>query len=463
MDEGPAASVPARGRGGRRPGGTETILLLEDEESLRLMLSEVLQSAGYQVQECGTPEAALAAAVRSPGQPIDLMLADLVMPRMSGHEVAQRIRRVHRRMKLLYMSGYSRDLLGRSGGRTGTWSSSPSPSARPRSCGGCGPCSTGRPCTRSRSGMGGPKDLPRSQTRVLVADDSRLVRTMVAGCLRDAGCLVEEAEDGAHALQCLEGATFDVVVTDLQMPRLDGFGVLEAVKEHSKDTEVIILTGSHAQDMSAAIRALRLGAHDFLTKPPTGPDEVVLTVARAAEKKRLRETNARLIRELESASLTDALTGAQNRRAFDETLKTEVERSRRYGYPLSLVILDLDHFKAVNDGYGHPAGDAVLTAFAGVARTALRVSDALYRYGGEEFAAMLPHTPLEGGMVAARRVVSATAATSFNAGTVILKMTVSAGVACLSALQASPADLLAVADAALYEAKRAGRNRACGG
>jgi two-component system, cell cycle sensor histidine kinase and response regulator CckA len=96
-------------------GGTETILLLEDEESLRLMLSELLRAAGYEVLECDTPEAALAAAVRSPPRAIDLMLADLVMPRMSGHEVAQRIRRVHHRMKLLYMSGYSRDVLGRPG------------------------------------------------------------------------------------------------------------------------------------------------------------------------------------------------------------------------------------------------------------------------------------------------------------------------------------------------------------
>jgi two-component system, cell cycle response regulator len=310
--------------------------------------------------------------------------------------------------------------------------------------------------------MGEPVDRP-DQPRVLVADDSRLVRTMVAGFLRAAGCLVEEVVDGAAALQRVEQAEFDVVITDLQMPRLDGFGVLEAVRKLPDAPEVIILTGAHAQDVSSAIRALRLGAHDFLTKPPPGPDEVVLAVGRAVEKKRLRETNARLVRELESASLTDPLTGAQNRRAFDEALKTEVERTRRYGHPLSLVLLDLDHFKAVNDGYGHPAGDAVLRAFAGVARQALRVSDVLYRYGGEEFAALLPHTPLEGALIAAGRVVRAIASTRIDVGTATLEVTVSAGASCFSARAPTAAELIAAADAALYEAKRTGRNRACGG
>jgi two-component system, cell cycle response regulator len=299
---------------------------------------------------------------------------------------------------------------------------------------------------------------PLGQTRVLVADDSRVVRAVVAGYLRDAGYLVEEAQDGAEALERVAQTPFDVVVTDLQMPRLDGFGVLEGVKKLSAATEVIILTGAHAQDISTAIRALRLGAHDFLTKPPSGPDEVVLTVERAAEKKRLRDTNLRLLRDLESLSRTDPLTGARNRRAFDEALKTEVERSRRYGYPLSLVILDLDHFKAVNDRYGHPGGDAVLKTFAGIARGAVRESDAVYRYGGEEFAVLLPHTPLEGAQIAARRLVSHTAGASFPVAA-DLKMTVSAGVACFQGKPQGAADLIAAADAALYEAKRAGRNR----
>jgi diguanylate cyclase (GGDEF)-like protein len=310
-----------------------------------------------------------------------------------------------------------------------------------------------------------PKDLTGGEpgpVRVLLADDSRLVRTIVAGYLRAAGHEVEEAEDGAEALSRFEDGSFDVVVTDLEMPNVGGFGVLEAVKARSLGAEVVILTGSHAPVMSCAVRALRLGAHDFLTKPPSGPDEVVLTVERAAEKKRLRETNARLLRELERQTRTDALTGAQNRRSFDEALRLEVERSRRYGHPLSLALLDLDHFKSINDRYGHPAGDAVLKRFVAVAQGALRSSDVLYRYGGEEFAALLAHTPLDGALVAARRVVKATAATAFVADGITLPVTVSSGIAALSAEQPEAAELLARADQALYRAKAEGRNRACG-
>ena len=300
------------------------------------------------------------------------------------------------------------------------------------------------------------------QVRVLLADDSGVVRAIVGRYLREAGYEVEEARDGAEALELVEKGSYDVVVTDLQMPRLDGFGVLEAVKKRAQGTEVIILTGTHAQDMSSAVRALRLGAHDFLTKPPSGPDEVVHTVERAAEKKRLRDTNARLLRELETLSRTDALTGAQNRRAFDDALKTEVERSKRYGYPLSVILLDLDHFKAINDQYGHPVGDAVLKQFAGVARGAFRESDVVYRYGGEEFAVLLPHTPLEGALIAARRVVKAAAESSLEVGPARLSVTVSAGVACLPGGQAGAGDIVAAADRALYEAKRGGRNQARG-
>src|SRR5260221_12070604 len=202
----------------------------------------------------------------------------------------------------------------------------------------------------------------QASTRVLVVDDSTIVRRIIAGYLRAAGHQVGEAQDGAEALEQLGARRFDVVLTDLQMPVLDGFGLLDGIRSRSLDTEVIILTSS--EDMESAVRALRSGAHDFLRKPPSGAIEVVLTVERAAEKKRLREPNLRLMRELEALSRRDALTGLFNRRVFDETLLEETIRSRRYQLALSLVILDLDHFKAVNDRYGHPAGDTGLKAFA---------------------------------------------------------------------------------------------------
>jgi two-component system, cell cycle response regulator len=293
---------------------------------------------------------------------------------------------------------------------------------------------------------------------VLVVDDSAIVRRIIVAYLRAAGHQVEEAPDGAEALEKLGTGRFDVVLTDLQMPVLDGFGLLDGIRSRSLDTEVIVLTSS--EDMESAVRALRSGAHDFLKKPPSGALEVVLTVERAAEKKRLRETNVRLMRELEALSRRDALTGLFNRRVFDETLLEETIRSRRYQLALSLVILDLDHFKAINDRHGHPAGDSVLKLFAGIARAQTREADTLCRYGGEEFAILLAHTPLDGAMDVARRLVATTAKTPFVVGEASLGVTVSAGVAGLHASDESGQALLAAADAALYEAKRTGRNRA---
>jgi diguanylate cyclase (GGDEF)-like protein len=312
--------------------------------------------------------------------------------------------------------------------------------------------------TPDKASQGEGQD-PSHRGRILVVDDSRVVRAMVGGYLRQAGYHVDEAEDGTIAIGGHLIKDYDVVVTDLRMPRVDGFGLLEEVKRLELGPEVVILTGSHAQDMQCAVRALRLGAHDFLTKPPAGPDEVVLAVARAVEKKRLRETNARLLRELQALSRTDGLTGAGNRRAFDEALRQETSRAERYRLPLSVVMIDVDHFKSVNDRFGHRMGDEVLKAVTRAVASELRETDATYRYGGEEFAILLPHTGAEGALEVGARLVAAMASRPVNVGAVSLKVTISAGVSSASGAELSENDIVAQADAALYAAKRAGRNQ----
>jgi len=294
---------------------------------------------------------------------------------------------------------------------------------------------------------------------VLVVDDSAVVRTIVTRCLQKAGFYVEQAGDGAVALQLLAASGHDVIVTDLAMPELDGLALLASVKRIAPTSEVIILTGTYAKDIACAVRALRLGAHDYITKSLENHEEIVLAVERALEKKRLRDENQRLLRELQLLSRTDALTGLPNRRSLDEDLAHHVARSRRHGQALGIVMLDLDHFKAINDTHGHPGGDEILRAFAGIATCALRAGDVLYRFGGEEFVAVLPHADLAGALTVANRIVAATSANLVPVGSSRIRVTTSAGVACLAG---DGSDLLARADAALYEAKKAGRNRARG-
>jgi two-component system cell cycle response regulator len=301
----------------------------------------------------------------------------------------------------------------------------------------------------------GPRDTSDTG-RVLLVDDSRMVRAVVRSFLEPRGYVVDEAGDGESALSKLDEAAFDVVVSDLTMPGMDGLALLQEIRDRGLGTEVILLT-SHDADMGAAVRALRLGAHDYLTKPPSGPEPVLLAVGRALEKKRLLDANKRLLAELEALSRTDALTGVGNRRAFDEALLREVPRAQRYRVPLSLVMVDLDHFKKVNDEYGHSGGDEVLRHFGRLVKAVIRESDSAFRYGGEEFALLLPHTDAESACVGARRLVERLAATPVGMGKDrVLRVTCSAGVA---GLDAGADEMVARADAALYAAKRGGRNQ----
>ncbi len=295
--------------------------------------------------------------------------------------------------------------------------------------------------------------------RVLLVDDDAFVRRIVAVHLERAGYEVIEAKDGTEALDRFEREQVQVVITDVGMPRLGGLGLLAALRERELAPEVILLTGSHASDTQAAVEALRLGAHDYLTKDIAAGEALALAVERASEKWRLRQENSRLLRELQRLSLTDALTGLGNRRAFDQALRQEVARAQRQYTELSLVLFDIDHFKRVNDTLGHPAGDEVLAEFARRLRSVARVSDRAFRHGGEEFAVLLGDTDSDGASGLAARVLMAVAGSSFVAAQRPVRLTCSAGVTELAASDVSPEALLRRADRALYEAKSSGRNR----
>lgn len=293
---------------------------------------------------------------------------------------------------------------------------------------------------------------------VLVVDDSPLIQRVVSYVLTAEGFRTQSVGDGESAIRMLQEQRFDVAVSDLTMPGLDGFGLLSAARALPEPPEVVLLTGTRADDFGAAVRALRLGAHDFLTKPPR-EDELVLAVARAVETKRLKEENRRLVRELERETRTDPLTQAGNRRAFSEALRVEIGRARRYASPLGLGVVDLDHFKRTNDTFGHAGGDEVLRAFAERARRVLREGDALFRIGGEEFALLLPCTDLGGSVAAAERLLAALREAPVPFCGSYIAIAASVGVTSLEEEDRGAEDLFARADAALYVAKSSGRDR----
>jgi two-component system cell cycle response regulator len=291
---------------------------------------------------------------------------------------------------------------------------------------------------------------------VLITDDSLVVRAVVRAHLETAGHQVLEAEDGEQALEMCRTHAPDVILLDIEMPGLDGYQVLAALKadDRLKDVPVVFLTDrTSMQDVLAGLRG---GAHDYLKKP-FEPAELVARVAAALHVKRLQDQLREHNAALERLSRTDALTGLFNRRHLEEELAHAFTGALRHHDPLAVLLLDIDHFKSVNDTYGHPAGDAVLCVFAQRLCDQLRAGDIAGRWGGEEFLVILPRTDLAGAMRVAERVRRATEAAPVTTNGSSIGLTVSGG--CALGPGTSVDALMRAVDAQLYAAKAAGRNR----
>jgi two-component system, cell cycle response regulator len=209
------------------------------------------------------------------------------------------------------------------------------------------------------------------------------------------------------------------------------------------------------------VAGLRIGADDFLPKP--FEDAEILARANAMLRIKLLQDQVRTAkRELEKLSVTDGLTGLFNHRFFQERLREEFRRAQRYSDPVSLIMIDLDHFKTVNDKHGHPFGDKVLRTAAEHIRKSVREPDICARYGGEEFAVILPKTHLSGALTVAERIWRGLGERVHAIGSTEEKVTASIGIAFYPSKDVTSSELLVrFADEALYRAKREGRNTIC--
>ncbi|PTN37899.1 diguanylate cyclase [Desulfonatronum sp. SC1] len=295
----------------------------------------------------------------------------------------------------------------------------------------------------------------RQKPVVLVVDDQKTVIHALAQLLReDYHVLV--ALSGAKALELASGETIpDLILMDVIMPDMDGYEVCKRLKNDpkTKGIPVIFVTAMGGGESEA--KGLDLGAVDYIPKPFNN----------AVVKARVRTHVQLKIRTdmLEKLALVDGLTGIANRRSFDQALEQEWKRAARSGRDISVIMLDIDHFKAYNDNYGHGAGDDCLQRVAKALRSAVyRPSDLIARYGGEEFVALLPETDSHGAARLAEtlRLTVANLALPHAYSPIVEHITVSVGHATRRAVQdQSPQDILKAADQALYKAKEAGRNR----
>jgi diguanylate cyclase (GGDEF)-like protein len=294
-----------------------------------------------------------------------------------------------------------------------------------------------------------PASGSAAESRVLVVEDDATMAGALADALSQSGYQVDCAKDGDEGLRRALQTPPDVVLLDVNLPGMSGFDAAASLRRATPTRGVPILFFSGAADLPARVRDVGLEQVDFMPKPFT-LDELLTRIQQALGHERAR-------RSLEVAAEHDELTGLGNLRLLRRVLEAERARFSRYGHPLSLAMIDVDKLKAVNDTYGHLAGNEALRGVAAVLARQARDTDLVVRYGGDEFVALLPHTGLDDACSFGQRVrseIEALARGGFG-------VTVSVGVAALTKEGSfeSADDLLRRADRAAYRSKQAGGNR----
>ena len=316
--------------------------------------------------------------------------------------------------------------------------------------------------------------------KILIVDDLQENLFVLERTLRKEGAKIIKAESGLQALECALQDDFVLILLDVMMPHMDGFETAELLREspRTKYTPIIFITGMDRHENNT-FKGYDAGAVDFIYKPfepHVLRSKVRIFLELAKQKQEVKNSKNKLAKalELEQAlrleleeqnkelikiSINDGLTGLYNRRFLSERLIFEFRRAKRYRTPLSCLMLDIDHFKLINDSLGHQFGDLVLVELAKILRALTREVDVVGRYGGEEFVIVMTNTHLEGARILADNLLVAVSNHIFSDGNLSRQVTISIGITSFTNDMCSENDLISCADAALYEAKENGRNR----
>lgn len=290
---------------------------------------------------------------------------------------------------------------------------------------------------------------------ILIVDDDIAIKESVEEYLKLLKYNVRSAVNAEEALEILPQFSADVVLTDIMMQGMDGLELTRKIKA-LYDLDVVVMTG-YSADYSYE-EAIQAGASDFIFKPFRF-EELDLRIKRVIREAEFKRERTKLLKELEKLAITDALTGLYNSRHFFSQIKTEIKRYNRYSRPLSLLILDIDFFKEFNDTWGHLEGDKVLMGIGKTINTCMRSMDTAYRYGGEEFAIILPETSLNKACVVGARIKDSISSQVFEPEPGIKKsITVSIGATELARGE-DFRSFISRTDKALYKSKDSGRNK----
>jgi len=291
---------------------------------------------------------------------------------------------------------------------------------------------------------------------ILIVDDELQIRDPLREFLELSGFPSSMASSAQEALSLIKTNTFDVVITDIMMPVMDGLELTDKIKK-KHDIDVIVMTG-HTENYSYE-EAIKKGASDFIFKPIRF-EELLLRLKRVIKERMLSKERNIMLQEMEHLAITDGLTKLYNSRHFYSQIELEIQRSKRYSHPLSLVLIDIDYFKDYNDTYGHLKGDKVLFKLGEIIKSHLRTMDSAYRYGGDEYTVILPATSGEEATNAAKRIHHTIAIEKFcpNPDIKPISLTISAGVTQYFNNE-ELTTFIQRADQAMYLSKKYGRNR----
>jgi two-component system, cell cycle response regulator len=292
----------------------------------------------------------------------------------------------------------------------------------------------------------------KSQLSVLIIEDHPDQRDLLAIVLQREGYKVVTAANGLEALERLEQDEVHIALSDIMMPKMDGFELINKIRSNSTLRHIYIILITARIQEGDRVRGLDLGADDYITKP--------FSFSELLARVRVGSRVVQYQQHLEYQTQIDSLTGLFNRRAFEKKIGEEFERSKRYGHPLSVVILDIDNFKKINDTYGHHGGDAALVRISEILRERSRRSDFPSRFGGEEFVLVLPETDQDSAIQVARKFHEEIRSCSFGTVDKPFVLTVSMGLTSSTKKEYSDwREMVADADCALYQAKNTGKDR----
>jgi two-component system, cell cycle response regulator len=442
------------------------ILVVDDTPVIRKMIRKELESGGYDVVEAANGIEAIArAAVDSPP---DLITLDIQMPKLDGFQTFGKLLeeqysrfftdKENNRIPVIFVTGSDTIKDRQKGFRLGAANFIAKPFG------------SGEILTAVNKILRPEKRF--EGMNVLLVEDDKTPRMIISEVLKSEGINVIEAEDGDIAFEFIREkmSEIDLVITDLLMPRMDGNELCYKIRNELKlsDISVIFVTG--VSEQAQLLDVFKAGATDYIFKPFT-KEELLARLTVHLEKTQLtanlRNTIIQLSKaneEIKQLSITDPLTGCYNRGYLSVQLAKEIERAARYNSPLSIALCDIDHFKNVNDTYGHQAGDLILTEVVQLIQDTIRSSvDWVARYGGEEFLIVFPETEIDNSRIVAERLRELISEKRFKFQNNEIHVTASFGINGFNpgtAEDEKSAELMMnKADKHLYEAKNQGRNR----